>query len=61
MCCRGIEADPRLPEIKRKVEAFASSFPMPGFAVGHSTDAQVHIAPAVGAKAPHSNGNAVTA
>ncbi len=58
--CRAIEVDPRLPEIKKKVEEFASSFPMPGFAVGQ-TDAQVHLAPAVGAKAPYANGNAVSA
>ncbi|EIE24649.1 serine hydroxymethyltransferase 2 [Coccomyxa subellipsoidea C-169] len=56
-----IEADPRLPEIKKKVEAFASSFPMPGFAVGQSADGQVHIAPAVQPKAAYSNGSAVTA
>jgi hypothetical protein len=59
--CRVIEEDARLPEIKKKVECFASSFPMPGFAVGRSTDGQVHIAPAVGAKGPYANGNAMTA
>ena len=57
-----IETDPRLPEIKKKVEAFASSFPMPGFATGASADGQVHIAPAVQPGKAYSNGNsAVTA
>ena len=41
VCIRAIEVDPRLPEIKKKVEAFAQSFPMPGFAVGQNADSQV--------------------
>ena len=32
--CRVIEADPRIEQIREKVESFAASFPMPGFAVG---------------------------
>ena len=57
LSCRVVEADPRIAEIREKVEQFASSFPMPGFEVGKVSDGKVHIAPAIGAKAPYSNGN----
>ncbi len=52
-----VEADPRIAQIREKVERFAASFPMPGFEVGKATDGKVHIAPAIGAKAPYSNGS----
>ncbi len=29
-----VETDPRIEQIREKVESFAASFPMPGFAVG---------------------------
>ena len=32
--CRVVETDPRIEQIREKVESFAASFPMPGFAVG---------------------------
>ena len=32
--CRVVETDPRIKQIREKVESFAASFPMPGFAVG---------------------------
>jgi len=31
--------DPRIPEIRSRVEAFAASFPMPGFHMGGSAPA----------------------
>ena len=53
--------DPRIPEIRKKVEAFATTFPMPGFPVGPgSANGHVQVAPAVGLK-PQSNGNASVA
>ena len=59
-CCRVAEADPRIADIRKRVEAFAMQFPMPGFAVGPSSNGHVLIADAVGLKA-HSNGNGVAA
>ncbi len=32
-CCRALDVDPRVPELKKKVEEFAGSFEMPGFDV----------------------------
>ena len=32
-CCRALDVDPRVPELKKKVEDFAGSFEMPGFDV----------------------------
>ena len=57
MVCRVVETDPRIPEIREKVEDFAASFPMPGFNVNRISDGKVQIAPAVGAKAPYANGD----
>lgn len=58
---RAVEADPRIPDIKKKVEAFATTFPMPGFPVGPgSANGHVQVAPAVGLK-PQSNGSASVA
>lgn len=57
---RVVETDPRIEQIREKVEEFAASFPMPGFAVGntnHNSNGKVHIAPAVGAKSPYANGD----
>lgn len=31
---RALLVDPRIPEIRERVEAFAASFPMPGFHIG---------------------------
>ena len=33
MCYRALDSDSRVPELKKKVEAFASGFEMPGFDV----------------------------
>jgi len=57
--CRVVEKDPRIEQIRERVESYAASFPMPGFAVGkeNMSNGKVHIAPAVGAKAPYANGN----
>jgi hypothetical protein len=55
LACRVAEADPRIADIRKRVEAFATTFPMPGFPVGPVANGHVHVAPAVGLK-PHSNG-----
>ena len=58
---RAVEVDPRIPEIRKKVEGFATTFPMPGFAVGPgSANGHVQVAPAIGLK-PQSNGGASVA
>ena len=31
--CRALDTDPRVPELKKKVESFAGGFQMPGFDV----------------------------
>ena len=39
-CCRALDADSRVPELKKRVEAFAGGFQMPGFdvkSIDHST------------------------
>ena len=57
MVYRVVETDPRISEIREKVEGFAATFPMPGFNVNRISDGKVQIAPAVGAKAPYANGD----
>ncbi len=42
VCCgsrRALLVDPRVAEIRSRVEAFAASFPMPGFHIGGSRPA----------------------